>query len=320
MAQKRDYYEVLGVSRKANQDEIKKAYRRLAQKYHPDRNKEPDASAKFSEVQEAYDALSDEEMRRKYDQFGHAGAAGSFGGWPGGEPGAGRGGTYTWTNVGGPTGRGAGGVDFGSVFEELFGGMGGGRRGGGFGAQARTRSRATRGRDAMREIEVDFLTAVHGGTKSIRISRGGAMQTIDVTIPKGTQDGAKLRVRGAGSPSSGGGAPGDLILTVRVSGHPVFRREGGDVLVDVPLNIAEAALGAKATVPTLDGGRVEVTVPPGTSSGQRLRLRGLGIPKDDGTKGDLYAVVKIVAPKDLSAADRKALEEMRDRLPNPRST
>lgn len=321
MADTRDYYEVLGVGRSASAEEIKKAHRRLARELHPDVNKASDAAEKFAELQRAYEVLSDAEKRKTYDRFGHAGVdatvgGGAASGWPGGVPPQA---TYTWSNVGGrpgPSGR-AGGVsdaDMGSIFEELFGGGGGL---GGFGAQAQQRSRPSRGRDINREIKIDFMKAIEGGTESLRVRRGGSMQTIDVKLPRAAKDGAKLRVRGAGMPSEGTGSPGDLILTLRIKPHPVFTREGEtDLVVEVPLTIVEATLGAKVRVPTLKG-KVDLTIPPGTSSGQRLRLRGQGV-SSGGKTGDLYAVVKIVAPKKLSGSDRKTLTELSAKLDSPR--
>lgn len=325
MADPRDYYEVLGVGRTASAEEIKKAHRRLARELHPDMNKSPDAAKKFAELQRAYEVLSDPEKRKTYDRFGHAGVdatvgGGAASGWPGG---AGpRHATYTWTNVGGRPGAGAPGnvsdFDIGSIFEEVFGGRGGGSGFGGFGAQAQQRSRPTRGRDIQREIEIDFMTAVEGGTESLRVRRGGSMQTIDVKIPAGSKEGAKLRIRGAGMPSDATGSPGDLILTLRIKPHPIFRREtGNDLALDLPLTIVEATLGAKVRVPTLKG-HATLTVPPGTSSGTRMRLKGQGI-AGEGKPGDLYAVIEIVAPKNLSAADREKLTEIGKKLDSPRS-
>ena len=328
MAELRDYYEVLGVSRTATPEEIKKAHRRLARELHPDMNKSSDASEKFSELQRAYEVLSDPEKRKTYDRFGHAGVdatvgGGAASGWPGGA-GPGRG-TYTWSNVGGrPTGAGAGNVsdfDIGSIFEEVFGARaGGGGAGGfgGFGAQAQQRSKPTRGRDIHREIEIGFMIATEGGTESLRVRRGGSMQTIDVKIPAGSKEGAKLRIRGAGMPSDATGSPGDLILTLRIQPHPIFRREeGNDLALDLPLTIVEATLGAKVRVPTLKG-HAQLTIPPGTSSGTRMRLKGQGV-AGDGPVGDLYAVIQVVAPKNLAASDREKLGEIGKKLDSPRT-
>lgn len=323
----RDYYDILGVKKSASADEIRSAYRKLARELHPDVNKAADAAKKFAEVQAAYEVLSDEQKKQNYDRFGVA-EPGFGGAGPGG---AGGGRRYTWTNVGGRPGAGPGGgqnVDFGdfdagSIFDEIFGASRGGDAGGsnpfaGFGARAKARSKPTRGGDLNHDLVVDFLEAARGGTKSVRITRGGSSQTIEVTLPVGVAEGTKLRVRGAGSPSASGGPPGDLILTVHIGPHEWFRRDGLDVLVDVPLTIAEAALGATVHVPTLTG-KAEVSVPAGTSSGARLRLRGQGIRTHEKGHGDLYAVIKIVAPKDLSEADKAALRDMGARLGNPRA-
>jgi curved DNA-binding protein len=334
---KRDYYDVLGVAKTASADDIRKTYRRLARQYHPDLNKAPDAQKRFTEIQEAYDTLSDENKRKIYDQFGHMGegrgpdprgrqAAGGAGGSP----------HYTWTNVGGEGAE----FDFdsndvGSMFEAFFGGRGGGfgqaagpRAGRGGRARSRTPGgeeepvgRRARARAVEHEVRIDFLTAARGGVQPLRIARDGKSTTIDVTIPKGVADGAKLRVRGAA------GGEGDLILLIRVEPHPLFRRGEGsdlgkslDLYLDLPLTIAEATLGATVAVPTLDG-VVDLTIPPGTSSGQRLRLRGRGIEDAAGAKGDLYTVIKVVVPsgKDVSPTERSALIEISARTPNPRS-
>lgn len=339
MPNKRDYYEVLAVPRSASEDDIKRAYRKLAREYHPDVNKGEDAAKKFAEISEAYEVLSDAEKRAKYDKFGHA-----FAGYEaaGGNYGSGRpGGTYTWSNVGGAGGAGPGfdQDDIGSIFEEVFGvggrsGAGGSPFGGRGRAGARARSRPMRGEDITTDLHITFMTAVKGGTESVRVQRGGASQTIDITVPPGIEDGKKLRVRGAGHPPRGGattGTAGDLIATVHIGKHPHFRRDPSkplDVLIDLPLTISEATLGTTVNVPLLKGS-VDLTVPAGSSSGQRLRVKGHGIcdttkaAKRGGTPptGDFFAVIKIVTPKleQLSAADRRLLEEIADRLPNPRT-
>jgi len=329
MAKKRDYYKVLGVDRNATADQIKSAYRKVARQLHPDVNKAPDASERFAEAQEAYDVLSDPEKRKVYDRIGHeaytsGGAAAGAGARSGAHRGPG-GATYTWSNVGG---GGFGGAndefdldDISSIFEGLFGGG----RGSGFGGgrsevgAGRARARSARGRDIASEIQVPFETALQGGKQTVRISRGGSPQTIDVTIPKSTEDGARLRIRGAGQPSAATGPAGDLILTIRVAPHPLFRREELDISLDLPVTIAEATLGATVSVPTPTGS-VQLKVPPGSASGSKLRLRGRGVETQDGRRGDLYAVIKIVAPKpaELTDADRDALEKIGQRLPNPR--
>jgi len=322
MAKDRDFYSMLGVSRDASADEIKSAYRKLARKLHPDVNKEPDAAEKFNEVQRAYDTLGDPDKRKQYDRVGHqafvsgaAAGAGARGAGPGGA-------SYTWSSVGGP---GFGGAtehfdasDIGSIFEEVFGmGAGGGFGAGPGAARGRARARPARGRDITADIRIPFDTAIHGGTQSVRVQRGGATQTIDVKIPKGVADGAKLRIRGSGEPSPGAGAAGDLILTIHVSAHPLYRREGQNIVVDLPLTIVEAALGATIKVPT-PWGPVDLKVPAGSSSGARLRIRGRGVRTESGEQGDFFAVLKIAAPQSLSDEDREALERIGERLPSPR--
>ncbi|MEZ6042663.1 MAG: DnaJ C-terminal domain-containing protein [Planctomycetaceae bacterium] len=282
---KRDYYEVLGVPRSASQDEIRKAYKKLAKKHHPDANRD-DAGAqqKFSEITEAHEVLGDPEKRAKYDQFGH----GFSGGGPGGNPFQGFGG--------------GGGASF--DFEDLLGGMfgGGGRRGGNpFGGGARRGPQPQKGQDARTEITVPFTLAVEGGEYDLSIQIGGKSERLTVKIPAGIADGKSIRLAGQGNPGIHGGPQGDLLVSVKSTPHPWFRREGQTLLVDVPVTPAEAALGAKVDVPTLTEGTVIMTIPPGTSSGARLRLRGKGVPDPrTGERGDQLAVVKIVVPKELS--------------------
>ena len=306
---KRDFYEVLGVSKGASQDEIRKAYRALARKLHPDVNKSGDAAKKFSEVQEAYDALSDEQKRKMYDQVGHAGAAGRAG--PGGMH-------YNWSTGGRPD---VDAEDMSSMFDAFFGGQGDMS---GMGGRARAGKRGRRAapepEPTEHELDVTFLTAVRGGTERVRMNVGGQAKTIDVTIPRGIANGTRLRVGADGA---------ELILVVRVGQHPVFRRtevvqrglpEGLDLYLDLPLTIAEATLGATVTVPTL-GAPIEVSVPPGTASGKKLRLRGKGIENAHGGAGDLYAIIKIVPPPSgsVTAQEGEMLRAIAERGPSPRS-
>ncbi len=325
---KRDYYDILGVSRKATPEEIKKSYRKLARELHPDVNKAPDAEKRFSEVQEAYAVLSDPEKRKRYDQFGHAGVGAGFeeaAYGSGGRAGGPRSGTYTWTNVGGSSAGGFNAEDIGSIFEEMFGGRPSGGRspfGGGMGGGQRPRARsAQRGQDLQHDLDITFYTAVTGGKESLRLTKrtpgGPEDETLTVTIPPGIADGAKLRLGGKGHPGAGGS--GDLILTVHVGAHPYFRRDGLDLLLDVPVNLVEAALGTAVEVPLYPEGSAEIRIPPGSSSGQKLRLRGKGIRNDKGKAGDLYAVVKIIAPRDLSDEDQAALRRLGERLPPVRT-
>ncbi len=319
----RDLYSVLGVSRSATADEIRNAYRKLARMYHPDVNSSQDAHARFNEIQEAYDVLSDEQKRRSYDRFGHAAPTAASGGPH-----------FTWSNVGGErAGPEFDYDDLGSMFDAFFGarsgGMGG-RAGSARGPGKRARAaRRSEPEPATHEFEIDFLTAARGGTERFRVVSGSQSRTIDVTIPRGIHDGAKLRIRGAGGEASVAGGSRDLILTIRVRTHPLFRRgdpAGGgegepslDLYLALPLSIEEATLGATVTVPTLEGS-VDLTIPPGTPSGMKLRLKGRGL--GDGRRtGDLYAVVKIVPPdgRELNASEREALQRLVRRFPGPRT-
>jgi curved DNA-binding protein len=325
MAKQRDYYEILGVDRTASADQIRSAYRKLARKLHPDVNKATDAAKRFSEVQEAYDVLSDPEKRRVYDQYGRAdvGASGPRGG--GWDQGGHR--TRTnWSNID-PGDFDAG--DFGSVFEQIFRGQGGSPFGGGArsaGPGVRNRQTAERGQDVEHTITVSFMTAALGGTEELRFGIDGATSTISVRIPPGIESGAKLRIKGRGRPGGMGGSTGDLILTVDVGQHPYFRRDGLDVLVDVPINIAEAVVGTRVTAPLLSNSSkiptVELKVPPGTSSGLRLRVKGKGISDSAGKTGDFYIVVQIAAQpnSELSENGRKLIEQLASELKNPRES
>ena len=320
----RDYYDILGVPRTADGDAIKKAYRKLAKKYHPDRNKAADAAEKFREGQEAFDALSNPEKRKLYDQFGHAGVNARA---PGADPFATQGHTTSNAGPGGFSYRvdpsGGGNFDVGDIFEQMFGGSRGrsrgSRRGGGgvssedFGGG----QPATPGEDLLHTIHVAFDQAARGGTVPLQLKSSDGTQTLEVKIPKGAGEGAKLRVRGKGHPSATGGPSGDLILTIKIGAHPYFRRDGLDLSLDVPVSIDEALFGTTVDVPTL-GGHAAMKIPPMTSSGRRLRLRGAGIENGAGEKGDLYAVVRIDVPKELNDVQRASLESLKGTFPNPR--
>jgi DnaJ-class molecular chaperone len=297
----RDFYKILGVSREAADDEIRKAHRKLARKYHPDvRPDDKEAAQKFKEVQEAYSVLGDKEKRAQYDRYGAAFQS------AGGGPGTGGGRTYAWST--GPSGGGA--VDINEIFggEFDFGDLFGGGFGRGEGRASGPRPR--RGQDAHLEIEIPFQVAAEGGTQALQLNRDGKNERLNVKIPAGVETGSVIRLAGQGQPGTSGGSAGDLLLTVKVAAHPYFRREGKNLILDVPITPSEAALGAKVDVPTLSEGRVTLTIPPGTSSGTRLRLRGKGVASSDGSRGDQLVVAKIVVPRKLDDESRGLYEKL----------
>jgi curved DNA-binding protein len=335
MAKSKDYYEVLGLKRGASEDEIKRAYRKLARKFHPDLNPgDKTAEEQFKGLQEAYDVLSEPENRKLYDQYGEnwravkSGAGAPRPGWEGAERSTGQAGPRT------------GGFDFGDfdfsnfstgggggfdIFEEMFGGAG------------RGRSRRTgRGPDVEAELELSLEEAHRGGRRTLQMQAaeicptcngtgvkdgkpcetcGGAGQvlkpkTIEVNIPAGVRDGSTVRLAGQGGMGSNGSGPGDLYLHIRLRPHPVFMVKGDDLEIELPIAPWEAVLGAKVEVPTIDG-KVELTVPPGAKSGQRLRLRGQGLNKRKGGRGDEYVRLKIVVPKEVTDEERRVYEELK---------
>jgi curved DNA-binding protein len=305
----KDYYQILGVSRTASQAEIQKAYRKLARKFHPDMN--PDdktAKDKFKQLQEAYDVLNDPQKREMYDRYGSAfesvgsGQGGPhWGSFRGGPEGAQEIDFSQFFGQGGHAGQGGPGGGMGG-FEEILRSFGGGPRPG------RRPSPRTRGADIAHELHVPFKTAITGGRADLSVRRtDGRIETISVTIPAGIEDGKKLNLRGQGEASPTGGSAGDLLITIRVAEHPHFRRRGEDLEVWVPVTLAEAAMGAKIDVPTPQG-EISLKIPPGTSSGKRLRLKKLGVPNGKGGHGDLYAEVRIVIP---DALDEESLELVR---------
>ena len=328
----RDYYDILGISKTATADEIKTAHRKLVRKYHPDVNKDnPAATEKFKEAQEAYDVLSDEQKRKNYDQFGHAGVNGApgMGGHPGGggDPfeafrraqqarggGGARGGVPPGVSVEDLNG----GAGFGDIFEQLFGGRagGGGRQAGN--GRRRQAAPATKGQDVEHGVSLTFEQAIRGTTLPLQIDRDGQVETIEIKVPPGVKDGGRVRVRGRGQQMPDGNH-GDLYIVVSVQPHAYFRRDGADIYLDLPLSWYEAVLGAKVSVPTLDG-PVTLTIPPGTSSGAKLRIRGRGVDKGaagggSDEKGDQFVQVRIAVPKDLDADDRAAVEAMAAKHP-----
>lgn len=312
----KDYYKIMGVARDAKQDEIKRAYRKLARKYHPDVSKEPRAEERFKEVQEAYEVLKDDEKRAAYDQLGSN--------WRQGQQ-------FTpppdWSKnfeFGGSFGGGGGRDDagFSDFFSSLFGAGGGGgfrqQRGGGRGFSAA-------GEDRVAKIQIDLEDAFHGASKTIELQtpqmdeEGGVSlkpRTLKVTIPAGVVEGKRIRLTGQGSAGIGGGPAGDLYLEISFRPHRLFKAEGRDITLTLPIAPWEAALGATVPTPTL-AGQVELRVPAGAKAGQRMRLKGRGLP---GTPpGDQYVELKIVTPPADTPAARALYEQMqRDLAFDPR--
>ena len=310
MASDRDFYEILGVSRNATQEEIQRAYRKLARAHHPDVNKDPGAEDRFKDVSEAYNVLHDPETRRRYDAFGP-----DFRRVPDdADP-------ETWNRAaagGGPWGGGAGtgrrarrgpaadtgfATGFGEDIDldDLLGGLFGGRAGRGWGPIP--------GADQEAVIDLTVEEAYRGTRRSVTLEGGGQTRTLQVTIPAGVTNGQRIRLAGQGGRGTEGAPAGDLYLIVRIAPHPRYRVEGRDLHVELPLAPWEAALGTTVAVETPDG-EAKVKVPAGTSSGRRLRLRGRGLPNPKGTAGDLYAEARILVPRKLSAEERRLFEEL----------
>ncbi|MCC7147016.1 MAG: DnaJ domain-containing protein [Phycisphaeraceae bacterium] len=334
-----DYYQILDVGRSASAEEIHRAYRKKARQYHPDVNKEADAAGKFNKVNEAYEVLKDPEKRKRYDQLGENWKAGQEfrppPGWEnvqfrfnGHRPGQ-AGGSFSFGGgdfsdffdmlfghgpggAGGPGGGASGGVSGGgSTMEELFASMGGG----GAGRGRSGRSSRTHAAPAVEaELEVSLEEIYHGGTRQVRLQLpSGQIRTLDVKIPRGVSEGSVIRLKGEGGTSGGGeNSGGDLLLKVKIAPHARFEVSGKDLTTDLALSPWEAALGTRAAVRTLDQ-EVTLTIPPGTSSGQRLRLRGKGLPglKEE-EAGDLFVRVQIVVPKTLTDEERKLFEKLKE--------
>lgn len=303
-----DYYKVLGVERGAGVDDIKKSYRKLALKFHPDRNKgDKTAEDKFKEISEAYAVLSDEDKRREYDNFGDARFHQKYARediFRGADVGdfdlGGSGLNDIFSRIFGMAGAGGGGPQGYGGFEGFGGGPG---RGGRFGGN-------TKGQDVEYPLEVGFHEAFTGGERQIsyRLEGGGGSHQLKVRIPKGAKEGGKLRVAGKGMPSPGGGPSGDLIVVLSIGKHPTFRRDGDDVEMSLALKVSEALLGASRDVETLDGNK-KLKIPAGVKTGTKIRLKGLGFPiLGQSTRGDFYAVVELDIPSTLTDAQRQAVE------------
>ena len=378
MAQTKDYYAVLGVSSTATQEEIKKQYRRLAKKYHPDANaNDPKAAEKFKEISEAYNVVGDVEKRKQYDEMRRLGA---FGGFAGARPGAARPGPG---GFGGTTAQGFPGTGGGFRFEEVdIGGLGGlgDLFSSMFGGAAGTRGPRTRGpqrgQDVETTLDIPFRTAARGGKVPVELevneecatchgtgaAPGATMRTcpecsgrgtisfgqggfavnrpcpmclgrgqvpsqqcptcsgagelrnkrkVLITVPAGVESGSKIRLKGQGGNGTSGGTPGDLLITFHVQPDRFFRRDGADVIAPVPINVAQAVLGSKVSVRTLDGTKVAIRIPPGTPSGKRFRVRGQGVEKD-GHRGDLIVEVSITVPEKLTDDQVRLMREFAD--------
>jgi DnaJ-class molecular chaperone len=328
-----DYYSILGVPRNASPAEIQKAYRELARKHHPDMNPgDKTAKKKFQKVQAAFDVLNNPEKREMYDRYGSsfetAGPAGPQGAY-----------TWAWTPGGGPdagpgpapAGFGVEDIDLSQFLGERFGQEPPGGPGDIFGQFRRAAGKfrkpagaaqqgPQRGGDLLQELQIPFATSISGGEVQIALQRpGGKTETLAVKIPPGIEDGKKIRIRGHGQPAPRGGTPGDILLTVRVQPHPYFHRRGNQLHVRVPVTLGEAAAGAKVDVPT-PRGTVTLSVPPGSSSGTKLRVKGHGVTPKNGPPGDLLAEIQIVLPKQLNDADRQAIRQIDQHYAqNPRS-
>jgi curved DNA-binding protein len=311
----KDYYEILGISRDASRDEIQRAYRKLARKFHPDLNKEAGSEEKFKEINEAYEVLKDPAKREKYDQFGSNWEQGdNFQPPPGwqyrsdfGQGQQGPGETFFWSSDGG---------EYSDFFEALFGGRFQENFKGATGDRPFSINR--RGSDHEAVLRISLEEAFRGGTKTITIQSAGPgidgtpssrEKSYDVKIPPGIMPGKKIRLSGQGGKGSGSGESGDLYLKVEIEPHPRFRLEGYDLYTELAITPWEAALGAQIDVPTLDE-TVTLKVPPGTQSGQKLRLRAKGMRKPKGGRGDLYVVIKIKVPKKLSKKERQLFKEL----------
>jgi len=302
-----DYYKVLGVDRNASAKDIRKAYRRLARQYHPDVNPgDKQAEEKFKQINEAYEVLSDEEKRKKYDQLGRSyqqwqRAGGQPGGfewshWAAGQPGGFRV-EFTDTDVGG-------GDPFSDFFRSIFGGMGQPQ-----GSRRRASRRAIRGQDLEVVAHISLEDAYHGTERLVQIGR----RQLNVKIPPGARDGTRIRLRGQGERGYAGGEPGDLDVIVHINEHPVYRREGDDLYMDLKVPLYTAVLGGTVQVPTLNG-QVSLNIKPGTQSGQTIRLRGKGMPRlrQHDVFGDLYARILIQIPTNLSSEETTLFKKLRN--------
>jgi DnaJ-class molecular chaperone len=318
----KDYYATLGVAKTATEKEIKQAFRKLARKFHPDVNPgDKAAEARFKEINEANEVLSDPEKRRKYDELGanwrqYEAAGGPSAGQPGGP--------WNWSTGGGAPGgfrtmteeevaeMFGGNTDspFSDFFQTFFGGVGGGRTDGE--RRTRGRSRQQKGRDVEHEYELDLESAARGGVHRLQLRHDGEARSVEVRIPAGVVDGSLVRVAGEGGRGSGGASSGDLFLRIRLRPHPAFQVNGRDLTTRVSVPVTTAVLGGEVSVTTLGGKVVRVRIPETTQPGQKLRLRGMGLPAlgDKGSPGDTFVVVDVTLPRSLDGPVRKAWEDL----------
>lgn len=294
-----DYYKILGVSKKSSDDEIKKAYRKLAMKYHPDHSKgDKTAEEKFKKISEAYAVLSDSEKRKQYDTFGSAGFHQR----------------YSQEDI-------FQGFDFSNIFREF--GFGGPGRGGGmrfsfggdgpFGGRRRAQPAAMKGSDIVYEMPLTLREVASGVSKTVSLQHQGHSETVSVKIPVGMISGKKVRLAGKGHPSPYGGPAGDLYIQAKVVGDPVFRNEEYDLLIDREIRLSEAILGTQISVPTLDGREMSLKVPAGTRHKTKMRLAGHGLPRMKGQgAGDLFVIIHVPTPRNLTEAQKQLVQEMAD--------
>ena len=332
---KRDYYDILGVSKTANADEIKKAHRKLVRQYHPTSTKTANRRKRNSRKRRKRTTCFPMRPRNgNYDQFGHAGvgAGGPPGGGGGGvgfDPteafrrargggnGAGRGGPYQWNGGSGTTVEDLDPSDFGNgqfndLFEQLFGRGGAARAAGGQGrGRPGAGQPAARGADVEYPVTLTFEQAARGTNLPLQINRGGKMETIDVKVPPGVKDGSRVRIKGRGEQTAG--EAGDLFIVTAITPHERFKRDGLDILLETPISLYESLLGTKVTVPTLDG-PVTLTIPPGTGSHAKLRIKGRGIQRGE-EKGDQLVITRVMVPKNLDDEDRKIVEQLASKHP-----
>ena len=308
---KKDFYSVLGVQRGASPEEIKKSYRKLAMKYHPDKNQgDKKSEEKFKELSEAYDVLSDTQKREAYDQFGHASSQQGFGG---GNPFSGGGGPFGGAGGFRSGGSSAGGGQdpfqdiFGDVFGDIFSGRGGP-------AGAGARRRPSRGADLRYSLGVTLEEAALGTEKTISFMRQNSgreeARKLNVNVPAGVKEGQRLKLSGEGDLAPAGGSPGDLFVIINLEDHPLFRRDENDIVIDVPVAYTDAILGSQIEIPTLTG-KAQIKIPAGTHSGQVLRLKGKGFPKLGGFgHGDLLVRMLIDTPAQVSTKQKELIEEL----------